>query len=462
MKIVTLLGRMSYCAAVRDRATSAPCFLRKWAAFRESGSQPNKERSRTPLAPAHCRTLKSEDMSKQQYGCPERQAPHAGAPPIKSARFLLVSILLAAFALLHLPRAHSASFSCGEASSVVEKLVCESSELSRLDEALDATYQAARRSSRRVDSLRTEQRAWVVRRNACTDRSCVRGAYLTRLEQLELTMPVPRQGYGGHQPGYQRFRLLRGTDKDVCTAYTALMRATYFELPPYCGRPEPDDVPGFEPLALVRLADESIMSINAAMHQFISGEPVLSKYRTKIFPEDREVAQYALGTPIEYSPSTFDPPIDVDNDGIPDRVAYWSTYGGRCGYESALNKDGSLSRGPRHGLALDAAEGLDVPRTRELFGHPFPYVFEFRDKRIGKSRTETVRAYRPITSTITFAKYRGTYYFDGLVDGRGDLDNSRKADPSLVDTFGVFERRGGKTVQHCEIRWIPMNPVLTK
>lgn len=87
MKIVILLGRMSYCAAAGDRATSAPSFSREWAAFQESESQPNKERSRTPLAPAHCRTLKSEEMSMHKYGCSEPQAPHAGAPPIESARF---------------------------------------------------------------------------------------------------------------------------------------------------------------------------------------------------------------------------------------------------------------------------------------------------------------------------------------------------------------------------------------
>lgn len=362
---------------------------------------------------------------------------------------------------------HAASFDCVGASTLVEHFICETTELSRLDEALSATYLAAQKSSRRVEQLRSAQRRWLAGRNACTSKKCVRDAYLDQLERLELGMSMPNEPYSDrepdHQPfksSYQRFRLLRGADKEVCTAHLALLRATYFQLPPYCGRSEPEGAPGFEPLTLVRLDDESTMWANQTLGTLLSERPDLLRVPAEPSPESREYAEEVRRLPLAISPSTFDPPIDIDNDGILDRIAYWPDYNYKdCGRESGINKNGAFLRGTRHALALDAQGRIDVMRTRALFGHPFPYVIEQRDKNTGKSTSVALSLYRPLAHMMTFTKYRGTFYFSGMTDayGWGDFENKRKSDPTLADTLAVYEHRNGKTTLQCEIRWMPMN-----
>jgi uncharacterized protein YecT (DUF1311 family) len=366
--------------------------------------------------------------------------------------------------------AQAASFDCERALTIVEKFICETPELSRLDEALSTTYLAAQKSSTRVEQLRREQRSWLVGRNACASKKCVRDAYLEQLERLELSMPVPNEPYSGREPdyqpfksNYQRFRLLRGTEKEVCTAHVALLRATYFDLPPYCGRSEPNDTPGFEPLTLVHLDDESTMWLHHTLGALFSEradllQSIAPLSASRAYVE--ELRQSPLAFLASISPSTFEPPIDIDNDGIPDRIAYWPDHNyHNCGQESPLNKDGTFLRGTRHALALDAQGRIDVTRTRALFGHPFPYVIEQRDKNTGKSTSVALSRYRPLAHMVTFTKYRGTFYFSGMTDayGWGDFENKRKSDPTLADMLAVYEHRNGKTALQCEIRWIPMH-----
>ena len=273
-------------------------------------------------------------------------------------------------------------------------------------------------------------------------------------------MPLLRGIFGGNEPGYQRFRLLRGADKEVCAAYMAWLRASYFDHPPHCLRPAPDAATGFEPLKLVPLDAGSIMAIHSEMGQFLSDRPNLRPVQAETSAEQREYLETARLRPPEFSASTFDPPIDIDNDGVPDRIAYWSDLHNRPCNSSQYYADGvTLFRQARHGVALDDLRRLDATRTHALFGHPFPYVLQLRDEKSGKPVSTTLETYRPLTAMITFTRHRGTFYFDGFMASFewGDFENRRKSDLSLNDTIAVYERRNGKTIQHCEIRWAPMN-----
>lgn len=352
---------------------------------------------------------------------------------------------------------HATSFDCEKATAEVEKTVCSDSELSRLDEAMDQAYSLARTGPGK-ERVRTTQLRWIAQRNACKEQDCIRNAYLARLEALEAALPAPGKpgGTGAYEwkPSYQRFRLMRGRGKEVCEAYLAMLRGTYFERPPYCDRPEPVDVPGFTPLERVPLDADSVLAISVAEAQFMSGELDLGKYRTT---PDRSEVDFAKGFRAyapEHWPTTFAAPVDVDNDGVADRVAYWPAKMFRCGEEVPFQKDGSRYHAPRHAFALDAQGRLDVLRTREMFGHPIPFVLSIRDKESGAARAKVVKDYRPIARMVTLTQYRDTFYFDGLMDYWGDLENSRRFDMVLFDTFGVYERRDAKTIQQCEIRWI--------
>ncbi len=81
--------------------------------------------------------------------------------------------------------AHSASFDCTKASSLVEQAICTDKQLSDLDEQLMLYYKKALLSSANATALKTEQQAWLKNgRNICADKTCLAQAYKSRLAAL--------------------------------------------------------------------------------------------------------------------------------------------------------------------------------------------------------------------------------------------------------------------------------------
>jgi uncharacterized protein YecT (DUF1311 family) len=368
-----------------------------------------------------------------------------------------LSVLLTACAAWFAPASQAASFDCEKAATEVEKTVCSNSELSRLDEALDQAYSAAHAGAGK-ERMRATQLRWIAQRNACKVQECIRNAYLARLEALEMTLPTKADPWEATKfiwkDGHHRFRLMRGRGTDVCEAYMAMLRGTYFKRPPYCDRPEPTDVPGFTPLERVALDANSVLAIAAVEQQFMSGEMDLGVYRTTPDADGASVAKQFSSFPEDPSPSQFATPVDIDNDGLADRVVYWPEHRAKCGDIFPMTVAGRSFVASRRAFALDLQGRLDVLRTRELFGHPYPYVVSIRDETSGVLRARVIQKFRPMTWMFTFTKYRGTFYFDGRMDEWGDFENSRREDRALLDIIGVYERRNSKTVQHCEIRWL--------
>ncbi|WP_295878658.1 lysozyme inhibitor LprI family protein [uncultured Thiohalocapsa sp.] len=80
--------------------------------------------------------------------------------------------------------AEAASFDCTKASTRIETLICADAQLSGLDAELADLYRAARRSTDDPERLTSAQRAWLKRRDRCTDSDCVADLYRQRIAEL--------------------------------------------------------------------------------------------------------------------------------------------------------------------------------------------------------------------------------------------------------------------------------------
>ena len=78
----------------------------------------------------------------------------------------------------------AASFNCAKAKSYSEKEVCDSKQLSKLDEDLDKVFKKVLAATSDKASLKTEQADWLKEREACGDKSCITDVYQSRIEEL--------------------------------------------------------------------------------------------------------------------------------------------------------------------------------------------------------------------------------------------------------------------------------------
>lgn len=78
------------------------------------------------------------------------------------------------------------SFDCSRARTHVEHLICGNAALARADRVMAALYrhQLAANPARRAE-VKSAQRAFLVRRNQCTDVPCVRRSYAERSQELK-------------------------------------------------------------------------------------------------------------------------------------------------------------------------------------------------------------------------------------------------------------------------------------
>lgn len=95
---------------------------------------------------------------------------------------------LVAFAASLLPQlGHATSFDCAKAASFVEKAICSSVTLSKLDDALSENYQSMRTANigdGASKDLQATQKKWLAERNRCTDEKCVARAYRRRIDEI--------------------------------------------------------------------------------------------------------------------------------------------------------------------------------------------------------------------------------------------------------------------------------------
>lgn len=83
------------------------------------------------------------------------------------------------------------SFDCAKAQTRIEKMICGDRSVADLDEYLGRYYSAARSGNARAAScIQADQTEWLKsKRDACTDASCLKSAYLNRLAELDSLQP---------------------------------------------------------------------------------------------------------------------------------------------------------------------------------------------------------------------------------------------------------------------------------
>ena len=108
---------------------------------------------------------------------------------MKFARcFTMITVLMGAQAFLP---AAAASFDCKKATSKVEKLICQSPELSKLDNNLARTYKSVLVSATDKVWLKKDQMAWLkYTRNGCPTVVCLDEAYKARIAVLGIPAVV--------------------------------------------------------------------------------------------------------------------------------------------------------------------------------------------------------------------------------------------------------------------------------
>lgn len=136
----------------------------------------------------------------------------------------------------------AASFDCTAARTGVEKMICKSPRLSKLDDELHATYQEARKVVEDAASLRQAQVRWIQStRDACASKDCVEGAYLLRIESIRLGgagkkklfagQPPPREIFGRYTKESENCVIVPGKDDYECSG----MVESFLDLAPASG-----------------------------------------------------------------------------------------------------------------------------------------------------------------------------------------------------------------------------------
>ena len=98
---------------------------------------------------------------------------------------IMIWLTAGAMGVLVVSSALAASFSCEKASSLQEKLICNDSELSRLDDELSALYKKVLADAPNKDQFKKLQKQWLTDvRNKCSNRECLNQAYKTRIGLL--------------------------------------------------------------------------------------------------------------------------------------------------------------------------------------------------------------------------------------------------------------------------------------
>lgn len=115
-------------------------------------------------------------------------------------RYILPS--LAALALL--PVAQAASFDCTQATAPIEKQICASPAVSKLDDQLASTYEDALETADNPVELKKNQIGWLkAMRKTCRDTACLEASYKKRLGKLKALKPAPWKTFRNEALGVQ-------------------------------------------------------------------------------------------------------------------------------------------------------------------------------------------------------------------------------------------------------------------
>jgi hypothetical protein len=244
------------------------------------------------------------------------------------------------------------------------------------------------------------------------------------------------------------FKLTNGKNEPVCVAYLQRLNSSQYSQPPYCGRPETDAVPGFSFLKRSRVTVEEISYLSSRVSEFRDGQH--QGARRDLPPPLRDVdAEEAAGNTLDVW--RYEPPVDVDNDGVPDKIIVWhgvplSGVGVRCGnlWTSNSTNEEQLVRQVQQALVLTAdGKQVDEQRTRQMFA-----ASGLGGRPAGASAAEDLAS---LGYNFSIFKYKDRYYFDVF---RHDPAGSTARRPPDSNTLDVFLRTPTETRQMCEYKMI--------
>jgi hypothetical protein len=256
-------------------------------------------------------------------------------------------------------------------------------------------------------------------------------------------------------PAY-RFHLAKGQGVAVCEAYLERLNTTNYQDPPYCDRPENDAIAGFARLNRVPLSAETVQALLPRVQGFTEqsnqdlGEIINAGRQRDGLPFSQPLSDVKNHLGRDIKVWQYDPPVDIDNDGVPDNVVVWHGFGasggtGRCGRENPYGKWRERQSQIAYVLTTNN-ERIDVFKTITIFGHPSG-GYRIPDE---SGRGTPISAFRPVGREIGIFKYQDRYYFDTFFDSWGDFQNQRGKSADIFNTLAVFLRQGGKTQQVCE------------
>ena len=241
-----------------------------------------------------------------------------------------------------------------------------------------------------------------------------------------------------------RMKLIQGQGIPVCEAYLQRLNQTVFHEPPYCGRPENDQVPGFSLLNRVALSGTAYRRLYGHFDLFRAsgnshaGEDVSAIYDRNVHSVKADVESWG-----------YDPKIDIENADSLANLVVWSQESGfpACGdrhQQTGPDVAPEGARGSQLIIALNPqGSEVDEPKTANIFGD---HGKSNSPDNLGKSQ------FRPIGSSMSIFEYRGVYYFDTFFDGNGwpDFEGERTTEDLLKDHLAVFVHQRGATRQICE------------
>jgi uncharacterized protein YecT (DUF1311 family) len=97
---------------------------------------------------------------------------------------ILKFIVSLGFILITSSVVNATSFNCAKASNAVEKLICDQPDINVKDNNMAFIYKYALLFSKNPNYLKSTQRAWLKRRNECTDGVCLKESYKSRIDAL--------------------------------------------------------------------------------------------------------------------------------------------------------------------------------------------------------------------------------------------------------------------------------------
>ncbi|HYM42363.1 MAG TPA: surface-adhesin E family protein [Steroidobacteraceae bacterium] len=251
--------------------------------------------------------------------------------------------------------------------------------------------------------------------------------------------------------GVFRFRLTRGKGTEVCDAYLKRLRATHFERPPYCGRPENNVVPGFAQLQRDPLSSTQVLALENRVFGLMSrADQYWMEHEEERWKAANSTFRPAQPTLARVDASLnagflkvwrYEPPIDVENNGGKDNLIVW--FGedvgpsGSCGTVPS-NIPEPLRMNQLPFFLTAAGDAIDVDRTMKVFGVGI-------GDQSAKAAGQISKPPEMIGSQFSFFEYNGVYYFDTFPNAASIPEK-----PGLADTLAVFLHKDGQTHKVCE------------